>query len=132
MTSPLKEGEWFMRQTATETKYPLTFDGTPLYFKRYNVGNLSSNKHQEANRWSICSSGYPGSKRTWETPVFMKTLMGSIYSLKFDQIGKSELRLMISLRKYIISTQINVTKCLTEYFGSKTILDFSMDSGETV
>ena len=44
----LKEGEWFMRQ-ATETKYPLTFDGTPLYFKRYNVGNLSSNKHQEAN-----------------------------------------------------------------------------------
>ena len=31
----------------TETKYPLTFDGTPLYFKRYNVGNLSSNKHQE-------------------------------------------------------------------------------------
>ena len=57
---------------------------------------------------------------------------GSTYSLKFDQIGKSELRLMISLRKYIgISTQINVTKCLTEYFGSKT-LDFSMGTGETV
>tara|TARA_Y100000996_G_C22527759_1_gene645178 strand:- start:46 stop:1290 length:1245 start_codon:yes stop_codon:yes gene_type:complete len=126
----IKEGEWFMRQ-ATETKYPLTFDGTPLYFKRYNVGNLSSNKHQEANRWSICSSGYPGPKRTWETPAFMKTLMGAAYSLKLEQIGKSELRLMISLRKYIASQhKPNVTKSITEYFGSKTMLDFSMGWGD--
>ena len=126
----LKEGEWFMRQ-ATETKYPLTFDGTPLYFKRYNVGNLSSNKHQEANRWSICSSGYPGPKRTWETPAFMKSLMGAAYSLKLDQIGKKELRLMISLRKYIASQhKPNITKSITEYFGSKTMLDFSMGWGD--
>ena len=126
----LKEEEWFPRKSR-ESKYPLTYDGKQILFKRYNLGNLSSNFFQEANRWSICSSGYPGPARTWRTRAFMITLMGAAYSLKLTQLGKKELRLMISLRKYIASQhKPNVTKALTEYLGSKTMLDFSMGWGD--
>ena len=60
----------------------------------------------------------------------MISLMGTTFSLKLDKIGKSELRLMISLRKYIASQhKPNVTKCLTEYFGSEKMLDFSIAPG---
>ena len=63
----------------------------------------------------------------------MVTLINAAYSLKLDKIGKKELRLMISLRKYIASQhKPNVTKCLTEYFGSEKMLDFSIGkNGET-
>jgi hypothetical protein len=127
----LIEGKkWFPRK-GRESKYPLTYEGKHLLFKRYNVGNLSSNWWQEQNRWSICSSGYPGPARTWRTRAFMISLMGAAFSLKLDKIGKKELRLMISLRKYIASQhKPNVTKTLTEYLGSKTILDFSMGWGD--
>jgi len=122
--------EWFPRK-GRESKYPLTYEGKHLLFKRYNVGNLSSNWWQEQNRWSICSSGYPGPARTWRTRAFMISLMGAAFSLKLDKIGKKELRLMISLRKYIASQhKPNVTKTLTEYLGSKTMLDFSMGWGD--
>ena len=61
----------------------------------------------------------------------MTTLMGAAYSLKLPQVGKKELRIMIGLRKYIASQhKPNVTKALTEYLGSKTMLDFSMGWGD--
>jgi len=126
----LIEGEWFQRQSR-ESKYSLTYEGKPIYFKRYNLGNLSSNFFQERNRWSICSSGYPGPARTWRTRPFMISLMGAAYTLKLPQIGKKELRTMIGLRKYIASQhKPNVTKALTEFLGSKTMLDFSMGWGD--
>ena len=126
----IQEGEWFQRQSR-ESKYDLTYEGKPIYFKRYNLGNLSSNFFQEKNRWSICSSGYPGPARTWRTKSFMVSLMGAAYTLKLPQVGKKELRVMIGLRKYIASQhKPNVTKALTEYFGSKTMLDFSAGWGD--
>src|SRR6056300_1563865 len=126
----IKEGEWFQRQSR-ESKYDLTYEGKPIYFKRYNLGNLSSNFFQEKNRWSICSSGYPGPARTWRTKSFMVSLMGAAYTLKLPQVGKKELRTMIGLRKYIASQhKPNVTKALTEFLGSKTMLDFSMGWGD--
>ena len=126
----IKEGQWFQRQSR-ESKYPLTYDGKPIYFKRYNLGNLSSNFFQEKNRWSICSSGYPGPARTWRTKSFMVSLMGAAYTLKLPQVGKKELRVMIGLRKYIASQhKPNVTKALTEFFGSEKMLDFSAGWGD--
>jgi len=126
----LKEDEWFPRK-GRESNYPLTYNGKQILFKRYNLGNLSSNFFQEKNRWSICSAGYPGPARTWRTRPFMISLMGAAYSLKLPQVGKKELRIMIGLRKYIASQhKPNVTKCLTEYLGSKTILDFSAGWGD--
>jgi hypothetical protein len=126
----IKEGKWFQRQSR-ESKYPLTYDGKPIYFKRYNLGNLSSNFFQEKNRWSICSSGYPGPARTWRTRPFMISLMGAAYTLKLPQVGKKELRVMIGLRKYIASQhKPNVTKALTEFFGSEKLCDFSAGWGD--
>ena len=128
----LVEGEWFQRQSR-ESKYPLTYEGKPIYFKRYNLGNLSSNFFQERNRWSICSSGYPGPARTWRTRPFMISLMGAAYTLKLPQIGKKELRIMIGLRKYIASQhKPNVTKALTEFLGSEVMLDFSAGWGDRI
>ena len=128
----LVEGEWFQRQSR-ESKYPLTYEGKPIYFKRYNLGNLSSNFFQERNRWSICSSGYPGPARTWRTRPFMISLMGAAYTLKLPQIGKKELRTMIGLRKYIASQhKPNVTKALTEFLGSEVMLDFSAGWGDRI
>lgn len=126
----LVEDEWFPRKSR-ESNFSLTYEGKQILFKRYNLGNLSSNYFQEKNRWSICASGYPGPARTWRTQPFMVSLMGAAYSLKLEQLGKKELRTMIGLRKYIASQhKPNVTKALTEYLKSKTMLDFSMGWGD--
>jgi hypothetical protein len=125
-----KEGEWFPRKAA-ESRYPLTYEGTQKYFSRLNTGNLSSNWHQERNRWSVDGSVSPGPQRTWASKKFMTSLMGSAYSLKLEQIGKKELRTMIGLRKYICAQfKPNVAKMFYEYNNAKTVLDFSMGWGD--
>ena len=126
----LLEDEWYQRQSR-ESKYPLTYEGKQLYFRRYNLGNLSSNKFFEEERFGVESSGYPSGTRTWNTRAFMVTLMGAAYTLKLPKIGRRELRTMVGLRKYIASQHKPcITKALTEYFGSKTMLDFSAGWGD--
>jgi len=126
----LSEGEWFPRKAA-ESKYPYTYDGKQLFFSRLNTGNKSSNYFQQENRWSVDGSVSPGPKRTWENHKFMTSLMGSAYSLKLEKLGKTELRTMIGLRKYICSQfKPNVAKVFYEMFDSKNILDFSMGWGD--
>ena len=66
-----------------------------------------------------------------ENKIFYGIFDGKAYTLKLPQVGKKELRVMIGLRKYIASQhKPNVTKALTEYFGSKTMLDFSAGWGD--
>jgi hypothetical protein len=66
-----------------------------------------------------------------ENKTFYDIFNGAAYTLKLPQIGKKELRTMIGLRKYIASQhKPNVTKALTEFLGSKTMLDFSMGWGD--
>lgn len=126
----LKEGEWFPRK-ASETRYPLTYEGKQLYFSRLNTGNSASNFFQQHNRWSVDGAVSPGPKRTWESKKFMTSLMGSAYSLKMEQIGKKELRTMIGLRKYICAQfKPNVAKMFYEYLNAETVLDFSMGWGD--
>jgi hypothetical protein len=61
----------------------------------------------------------------------MISLMGAAYTLKLPQVGKKELRVMIGLRKYIASQhKPNVTKALTEFFGSEKLCDFSAGWGD--
>ena len=126
----LTEGEWFAR---SEEGYdsPLFYQGSQWYFARNNIGNKASNYFQQENRWSVESSSYPGPKRTWETFNFMKSLMGAAYSLKLDRIDRSNLRVMIGLRKYICSQfKPNVAKAMYDYFDVKNVLDFSMGWGD--
>ena len=124
------EGDWYARE-GTEYTYDLLHDGRPLYFRRLNAGNISSNYFQIKNRWSVDGSVSPGPKRTWESEKFMTTLMGSAYSLKMPKITKNILRTMIGLRKYICTQfKPNVAKIIYDMFKSENILDFSMGWGD--
>ena len=126
----LVEGEWFARE-GTDFKYDLTFEGKQQYFKRINTGNKASNYFQQQNRWSVDGTIAPGPKRTWETEKYMTSLMGSAYTLKLSKIDAGNLRIMLSLRKYICSQfKPNVAKVLYDKLGSKSILDFSAGWGD--
>jgi len=126
----LREGEWFAR-SEEGYEWPLHYKGSQWYFARNNIGNKASNYFQQENRWSVESSSYPGPKRTWETFDFMKSLMGAAYSLKLPKIDRSNLRVMIGLRKYICSQfKPNVAKAMYDYFNVKNVLDFSMGWGD--
>ena len=126
----LVEGEWFARE-GTDFKYDLTFEGKQQYFKRINTGNKASNYFQQQNRWSVDGTIAPGPKRTWETEKYMISLMGSAYTLKLSKIDAGNLRIMLSLRKYICSQfKPNVAKVLYDKLGSKSILDFSAGWGD--
>jgi hypothetical protein len=124
------EGEWFARAADGYT-VPLVYNDKPLYFKRHNIGNESSNYFQQKNRWIPDAAAYPGPSRTWKTEKFMVTLMGAAYSLKVSKINRSILRTMLSLRKYICSQfKPSVAKSLYDMFESKNVLDFSAGWGD--
>ena len=126
----LKEGEWFPRK-ASESRYPYTYEGKQLFFTRNNTGNSASNFFQQANRWSVDGSVSPGPERTWKTEKFMVSLMGAAYSLKLPKLGKSQIRTMIGLRKYICAQfKPNVAKVLYDMYEAETVLDFSMGWGD--
>lgn len=126
----LIEKEWFPRK-ASESAYPLTFRGKPQYIRRLNTGNNASNGFQQENRWGVDGTVSPGPKRTWETRAFMVTLMGGLYTLKFPKITRNELRVCLSLRKYICSQfKPNVAKVFYEMMESENILDFSAGWGD--
>ena len=73
------EDEWFAR-SEDGYRWGIDYKGKQIYFKRYNVGNKSSNYFQQKNRWSVDGSVSPGPQRTWETEKFMTSLMGAAYS----------------------------------------------------
>jgi hypothetical protein len=126
----LVEGEWFARE-GTEYKYDLTWEGKQQYFRRNNTGNAASNYFQQKNRWSVDGTIAPGPKRTWENEKYMISLMGSAYTLKLSKINAGNLRIMLSLRKYICSQfKPNVAKVLYDKLNSKSILDFSAGWGD--
>jgi 16S rRNA G966 N2-methylase RsmD len=126
----LKEGEWFPRK-ATDSKYSLDFKGKKQYIRRINTGNAASNYFQQKNRWSVDGTVSPGPQRTWESFDFMKTLMGGLYTLKFESIGRNELRVCLSLRKYICSQfKPNVAKALYDYLECENVLDISAGWGD--
>jgi SAM-dependent methyltransferase len=126
----LKDDEWFIRK-AGDSRFGLGFEGKQLYFRRVNTGNQASNYFQQANRWGVDGTVSPGPDRTWRTYEFMVTLMGAMYTLKFDEINRGTLRVALSLRKYICSQfKPNVAKALYDYFKAETILDFAAGWGD--
>jgi len=124
------EGEWFPRK-ASDFRYSLDFEGKPQFIRRLNTGNDASNHFQQANRWSVDGTVSPGPHRTWNNKDFMKTLMGGLYTLKFDEVDRNALRVCLSLRKYICSQfKPNVAKVLYDYYGAKNVLDISAGWGD--
>ena len=126
----VRDDEWFIRK-AGDSRFGLGYGGKQLYFRRINNGNEASNYFQQANRWGVDGTVSPGPKRTWETYDFMYTLMGAMYTLKFDEIDKPALRVALSLRKYICSQfKPNVAKALYDMFKAETVLDFAAGWGD--
>lgn len=126
----LTEGEWFPRK-ASDSRYPLTFRGKQQYFRRLNTGNDASNYFQQANRWSVDGTVSPGPYRTWNNKDFMTSLMGGMYTLKFEEIDKASLRVCLSLRKYICSQfKPNVAKSLYDFVEAENVLDISAGWGD--
>jgi hypothetical protein len=126
----LTEGEWFPRK-ASDSRYPLTFRGTQQYIRRLNTGNSASNYFQQANRWTVSGTVSPGPERTWENIDFMRSLMGGLYTLKFDEINRNSLRVCLSLRKYICAQfKPNVAKSLYDMVGARNVLDISAGWGD--
>lgn len=124
------EGEWVPRK-ASESRYPLTFQGKQQFVRRINTGNPASNYFQQTNRWSVDGTVSPGPYRTWNTPDFMFSLMGGMYTLKFDEVSKNTLRTCLSLRKYICSQfKPNVAKVLYDFVKAKNVLDISAGWGD--
>ena len=126
----LTEGEWFLRK-ASESNYPLTFRGKQQFVRRLNTGNSASNYFQQGNRWSVDGTVSPGPARTWASKDFMTSLMGGLYTLKFDEVNRNSLRVCLSLRKYICSQfKPVVAKALYDMVGAKNVLDISAGWGD--
>ena len=124
------EGEWFPRK-ASDFRYTLDFEGKQQYIRRLNTGNDASNFFQQLNRWSVDGTVSPGPVRTWSNKDFMTTLMGGLYTLKFDEVGRNQFRVCLSLRKYICSQfKPNAAKVLYDYYGAKNVLDISAGWGD--
>jgi 16S rRNA G966 N2-methylase RsmD len=126
----LTEGEWFPRK-ASESNYPLTFRGKQQYLRRLNTGNSASNYFQQANRWTVSGTVSPGPERTWSSKEFMTSLMGGLYTLKFDEVNRNSLRVCLSLRKYICSQfKPVVAKALYDMVSARNVLDISAGWGD--
>ena len=128
----LIEGEWFPRNSR-ESKYPLTFDGKFMYFKKYTLGNKCSNKFHVENRYKVDWVRGPSGWKTWQTVEGIKTIVRAFFTLEkvLTDVNINSLKMAMNLRKYVASQfKPNVAKALYDYFKSEYILDFSAGWGD--
>lgn len=120
----LKTGEWFSRY---EYKYAFTDKYIDL-----NYDGLEAADYFTFDARMVCDSvNSPSPKRVWENEKFLTTLLGSIYSLKQEEVNSKTLRTNIQLRKYIASQfRPSAAKCLYQIFNAKKVLDFSGGWGD--
>jgi 16S rRNA G966 N2-methylase RsmD len=122
----IKEEEWFTRYEYSD-KYPLS----NTLFSTCNIGNKTSDYHQQENRWRCDSINSPSPYRTWTTEKFRMTLLNALWSLKLEQVNSKNLRACIALRKYIASQfRPSAAKAIYNYFGAQKVLDFSSGWGD--
>ena len=121
----------FVHSNDVFTRYPYSYSLSGDYIDEGSQFNDCSNFfHQEA-RWKCDSINAPSPYRTWYTEKFLDTLLNCIWTLKFEELWKSDFRSMISLRKYIASQfKPNVAKSIYTNFNSKRVLDFSSGWGD--
>ena len=128
----LVEGEWFPRN-GRDSKYSLLFDGKPLYFKKTNTGNRSSNKFHIETRHKVDWVRMPSGWRTWQTPKGIQTILRAFYSLEknLPDVSKANIMLAVQMRKYVASQfKPVIAKAFYDYFKSENVLDFSAGWGD--
>lgn len=128
----LVEGKWFPRN-GRESKYPLTFEGKQIYFKRSNVGNNASNPFHIETRWKVDWVRTPSGWKTWQTVEGIKTIVRAYFTLDqvLTEVNIETLRMATTLRKYVASQfRPSVAKALYDKFKSENVLDFSAGWGD--
>lgn len=117
-------GEVFTRY---EYKYPLS----GRYIDETAQGNIASDFFQQYNRFCCGSIGAPSPVRTWNNRKFLHGMLCALWSLKCNEVSMSQLRTLLSLRKYIASQyKPAIAKSIYEKYGSRDVLDFSAGWGD--
>ncbi len=95
------------------------------------LGSRASNYFHQENRMKCNSLNSPSPYRVWNTDKFMKTLFGSLWSMKVKKVDDKILWSSIALRKYIASQfKPASAKAIYNMYKSRNILDFSMGWGD--
>ena len=128
----LIDGEWFPRNSRS-SKYELTFDGKPMYFRKISTGNRASNKFHLENRHKVDWVRMPSGWRTWQTPKGIRTVVRAFYTLEANlpNVNKKTIMLAVQMRKYVASQfKPVIAKAFYDYFKSENVLDFSAGWGD--
>lgn len=128
----LVEGDWFPRND-TKSRYSLSYQEIPMYFKRVNIGNNASNPFHIENRWKVDHIRSISGWKAWQTKEGIKTVVRAFFTLDKVLLGVNEetLRMATTLRKYIASQfKPVIAKSLYDMFQSKNVLDFSAGWGD--
>lgn len=113
------------------TRFDYSYPLSGRYISETSVGNIASDYFQQANRYKAEGHGNPSPIRTWSTPQFVRTMCGSLWSMKHTEVTTSVLRSCLALRKYIASQyKPSIQKSIYEKFNSKDVLDFSQGWGD--
>ncbi len=119
-----KEGDFYL-------KYNYKYPHGDSYIDAPYSGNKASNYFHQTSRMKCNSLNSPSPYRVWNTDKFMKTLFGSLWSMKVNEVDGHTLWTSIVLRKYVASQfKCSVAKSIYHKYNSKNILDFSMGWGD--
>lgn len=120
-----------LKKSKTYTRYDYKYPMSDFFIEQSKIGNLSSDYFQQYNRFLCDSINSPSPYRTWHQEKFRKTLLNSLFTLKFKDLNTTNLRNAIGLRKYIASQfKPSVAKFLYDKFQAKKVLDFSSGWGD--
>jgi len=118
------EGEWFSRY---EYRYPKV----DLYLNTTNDGLKASGHFTHDARMDCDGRIGPGPARTWGNDKFLRSALGSIFSLKMNEVSDKTIKMAIQMRKYVASQfKPSIAKSLYELFNAEDVLDFSMGWGD--
>ena len=119
-----KEGDFYL-------KYNYKYPHGDIYIDAPTIGNKSSNYFHQESRMRCDSLNSPSPYRVWNTNKFMKTLFGSLWTMKVNQVDSKTLWTSIVLRKYVASQfKPSVAKTIYNKYNSENVLDFSMGWGD--
>lgn len=115
----------------TFSRYDYRYPLSDVYISSTIDGNDSSNYFQQYNRWFAEHNSEPSPIRTWKERSPLLSALGSIWSMKHEEVNSNVLRNCIALRKYIASQfKPNIAKFIYNTFNAKDVLDFSSGWGD--
>lgn len=123
-TKPYKSGD-----IVTRYDYKYAFSGR--YISESVVGNIASDYFQQENRFCASGQKFLSPQEGWKQRGFVRSILGSLWTMKHTNVTMHGLRSCIALRAYIASQfRPAVAKSVYDKFGSVDVLDFSSGWGD--